>query len=38
MGTITLTVTQRPVNVDLEKTYDATTNVAAGDLKTNGIS
>ena len=24
MGTITLTVTQRPVNVDLEKTYDAT--------------
>ena len=38
IGTITLTVTQRPVNVDLEKTYDATTNVAAGDLKTNGIA
>ena len=38
MGTITLTVTQRPINVDLEKTYDATTNASAGDLKTNGIT
>ena len=38
MGTITLTVTQRPVNVDLEKTYDATTDASAGDLKTNGIT
>ena len=38
MGTITLTVTKRPVNVDLEKTYDATTDASAGDLKTNGIT
>ena len=38
MGTITLTVTQRPINVDLEKTYDATTDASAGDLKSNGIT
>ena len=28
----------RPVNISLEKTYDATTDVSAGDLKTNGIT
>jgi hypothetical protein len=38
LGTITLSVTQRPVNTDLEKIYDGTTDVAAGNLKTNGIS
>ena len=38
MLTITLSVTQRIVNADLEKTYDGNTNVAASSLKTNGIS
>jgi hypothetical protein len=38
LGTITLSVTQRPVNADLEKTYDGTANVTASNLKTNGIS
>ena len=38
IGSITLTVTQRPVNTALEKTYDASTNAAGSDLKTNGIT
>ena len=38
IGTITLSVTERPVNIDLEKIYDATTNAAGSDLKTNGIT
>ena len=38
LGSITLSVIQRTVNADLEKTYDGTTNVAASNLKTNGIS
>ena len=38
LGTITLSVTERPVNIDLEKIYDATTNAAGSDLKTNGIT
>ena len=38
LGTITLSVTERPVNIDLEKIYDATTNAGGSDLKTNGIT
>ena len=38
IGSITLTVTQRPINTSFEKTYDASVNVTNSDLKTNGIT
>ena len=38
IGSITLTVTQRPLNTDFEKTYDASVNATSSDLKTNGIT
>ena len=38
IGSITLTVTQRPLNTNFEKTYDASVNATSSDLKTNGIT
>ena len=38
IGSITLTVTQRPINTAFEKTYDASVSVTNSDLKTNGIT
>ena len=38
MGTITLNITQRPVNISLEKIYDGTLNTPASGLKSNGIT
>jgi hypothetical protein len=38
MGTISLTITPRPVNVSLEKIYDGTLDAPASGLKTNGIT
>ena len=38
IGSITLNVTKRPLNMAFEKTYDASVNVSNSDLKTNGIT
>ena len=38
LGTISVNITKRPVNVSLEKVYDGSLNAPASGLKTNGIT
>ena len=38
LGTISVNITKRPVNLSLEKVYDGSLNAPASGLKTNGIT